>query len=456
MAIKKLMLKATLILLIFTSIMGAVSFYSSTHVNAATDTQSTWNGATTFFQIDKDHSYTYVNTKPGKEIQYLQYGTESNGQILTRYDFAGITNGEEFTMETGNNKNAELYYFTIVSSIRVPAYTTYSVKHTFTAGATRTVGDSRATAKMCFQLFEFLEGFDLDENTQFQLPVSKDSAVAGICNPKNHSESGRNGYTKYYKELLSAMIRDKNENTTDPLGGSESYTTTKTYTYENNTSSTKIVYKYFGFFIAKQYGSKYNSQLNAFCRMTTDEVKSTVRVYVKKDGELWSGRSVEMRAMDDSGLVLTIPESTTEKGMYEIPTTTMLMDRTYKVYVNEKTYEPSTIDSVTLGFYHNSYGDHYDTYCTMYFYTLTLEDDDGNTLFSQVYIKNEYPTISKVFDPTNNPTKLGHTFKGWASKDDDDKTIVTRVVMNKTQTLVPVWEATTYYVSLKGNGGVRN
>ena len=446
MALKKLMLKAALALLIITGVAAAVVFYSSNGVVSAATDSSTWTGLKPTIELLENDTYKYAYQKPSAELNTIKYndtGNESNVGSSATVTTTSVTNGYRYDIKTDLNKNTELIYITVKSSITVPARTTYEIKHYFTAGGTRTTSSTKATAKMGLQLFQYsLAQMGTYEYTRTQLNFY-------ACNSTVRTDTcfAADGYKNkgLFPNIISAAGGTSGTKETT-IGDQAEYTATRTLTYSNSGGDREMtVSNYFGFWVAKQYGSTYKNQLSAYCTVTTGEVKSSARIRVLKDGKAYEGRTVTVKNKNNLSETYTLDQDEYQKDLFRSSDKILVMDKTeYAVYVDG-------VDANTkLGYFTDSKGEHVYTNREVNFWTLSFEDDDGNVLLSEVFLNGKAPKVSSVFN-IEKPTKTEHVFYGWAKKSDKKRSLVDYVAMTQTQTLVPIWKANTYKVYLNGS-----
>ena len=446
MALKKLMLKAALALLIITGVAAAVVFYSSNGVVSAATDSSTWTGLKPTIKLLENDTYKYAYQKPSAELNTIKYNdtsNESNVGSSATVTTTSVTNGYRYDIKTDLNKNTELIYITVKSSITVPARTTYEIKHYFTAGGTRTTSSTKATAKMGLQLFQYsLAQMGTYEYTRTQLNFY-------ACNSTVRTDTcfAADGYKNkgLFPNIISAAGGTSGTKETT-IGDQAEYTATRTLTYSNSGGDREMtVSNYFGFWVAKQYGSTYKNQLSAYCTVTTGEVKSSARIRVLKDGKAYEGRTVTVKNKNNLSETYTLDQDEYQKDLFRSSDKILVMDKTeYAVYVDG-------VDANTkLGYFTDSKGEHVYTNREVNFWTLSFEDDDGNVLLSEVFLNGKVPKVSSVFN-IEKPTKTEHVFYGWAKKSDKKRSLVDYVAMTQTQTLVPIWKANTYKVYLNGS-----
>ena len=446
MALKKLMLKAALALLIITGVAAAVVFYSSNGVVSAATDSSTWTGLKPTIKLLEHDTYKYAYQKPSAELNTIKYNDTSNtsnvGSSAT-VTTTSVTNGYRYDIKTDLNKNTELIYITVKSSITVPARTTYEIKHYFTVGGTRTTSSTKATAKMGLQLFQYsLAQMGTYEYTRTQLNFY-------ACNSTVRTDTcfAADGYKNkgLFPNIISAAGGTSGTKETT-IGNQAEYTATRTLTYSNSGGDREMtVSNYFGFWVAKQYGSSYANQLSAYCTVTTGEVKSSARIRVLKDGKAYEGRTVTVKNKNNLSETYTLDQDEYQKDLFRSSDKILVMDKTeYAVYVD------GVNANTKLGYFTDSKGEHVYTNREVNFWTLSFEDDDGNVLLSEVFLNGKAPKVSSVFN-IEKPTKTEHVFYGWAKKSDTKRSLVDYVAMTQTQTLVPIWKANTYKVYLNGS-----
>lgn len=207
-------------------------------------------------------------SQSGKEYQYaesktnhqeLTYGTKTADKTIGSAQAESADGGMKFTLDTGTNKYFKLYYKEIVVRVRVPANTAYTVTFSTTLEGTFTVSNKRATAKYYCQLV-YLGEAGADSSVTFYPGNPPTTAVGG---------------SKENVNVLGYYIDPDTKSTTYTCGSS----TTKTdisCDFVNNTGAETEISRYFGLWVACDYGSKYSNQGKATCTITPKSVSYTV------------------------------------------------------------------------------------------------------------------------------------------------------------------------------------
>lgn len=213
-----------------------------------------------FYDAAGNTQYQYAVN--GKNLTDLTYGTTTvkdcggSSSITTTSD-----DKIEIIVNTGNNQNFKLYYQEICLRVEVPANTTYTLTFGTTLEGTFTVSNKKATAKYYCQLVYLGEkgvedvDVDVDGTVEFHMETTPKITVGG-------SERNTN-VQRYY-------IAPDTKSTTYTCGDATTQTDIKC-DFVNNTSGKMNIERYFGLWVASDYGSKYSNEGTATC---TIEAKS--------------------------------------------------------------------------------------------------------------------------------------------------------------------------------------
>lgn len=191
------------------------------------------------------NSYRYAVS--GMDPDTVTYGTSSSsaaGSATTGLAGRSIIVG----LDTGDNKNFKLCYKEIPVTVTVPAKTTYTVTFDFALNGSYTRGGKKASAKASFQVVYLGDASAADKTTVFY-PYKKSGNT--IKTTIGGSDANTN------------IVQITMDNATT-VNRSE----TKSYDFVNKTSSAKDITKYFGVWIAGNYGSKFSNRARATCTVT--------------------------------------------------------------------------------------------------------------------------------------------------------------------------------------------
>lgn len=187
----------------------------------------------------------------GMDPDTVTYGTSSSSAAGSGTATALPGGGISVTLDTGESQNFELCYKEIPVTVTVPAKTTYTVTFNFALNGRYTRGGKKATAKASFQVV-YLGDASADKTTVFY-PYKKSG------NTIKTTIGGSDANTNILQQKM-----EKDGKTTTTVNLSE----TKSYDFVNTTSKTKDITKYFGVWIAGNYGSSYSNQATATCKVT--------------------------------------------------------------------------------------------------------------------------------------------------------------------------------------------
>ena len=194
-------------------------------------------------------AYQYALSK--RDPDTVTYGTNSTGTAgssTTGLKGRSIIVG----LDTGDNKNFKLCYREIPVTVTVPAKTTYTVTFDFALKGSYTRQNKNAGAKASFQVVYLGDTSAADKTTVFYpCTPSRDTIKTTI--------DGSDANTNIVQQKMG-----KDGKTTTTVNLSE----TKSYDFVNNTSQAKDITKYFGVWIAGNFGSRYNNQAKATCTVT--------------------------------------------------------------------------------------------------------------------------------------------------------------------------------------------
>lgn len=184
----------------------------------------------------------------GMDPDTVTYGASSPTSAAGSGTAAALPGGGiSVTLDTGESKNFKLCYKEIPVTVKVPAGTTYTVTFDFALNGTYTRGGKKASAKASFQVV-YLGDASADKTTVFY-PYKKSG------NTIKTTIGGSDANTDIVQITMdNATTVNRSE--------------TKSYDFVNKTSSAKDITKYFGVWIAGNYGSKFSNRATATCTVT--------------------------------------------------------------------------------------------------------------------------------------------------------------------------------------------
>lgn len=400
-------------------------------------------------------SVVYRYARSGKDIETLAYGTTTPTGITGNYSTSVIDNGRKYIIEIPSNKNSELYFMMIPVTVRVPENTTYNVTYSFNYSATRTA-DKRAEAASCVQILRFddLKGKTTKEVTEYLnnctfYPATQKVDFGGIKD---------NNGNALKIEIASGKTQGKNSSSKETQIMSGSGETS--VMYHNNTDKDTEITDYFGFWVEKQYGSKYGNKIVANCEISVKNITTSLKVFFKEDGEIttkyYYGASLYFRKENSAeGTQIT---SGRDDGSWaygygrHIFNTHSDFDLLsglgkYNYVVFSKSRNATEQERTQLGVIETKKGV---STVTVNYYSLTY----ANGSSSQLPEKTFYIAGSSVMISSVKPSKTGYTFTGYKSSS-DGKTYQPgqSIAITKQITLTAQYTANTYKVTLNGNGG---
>lgn len=400
-------------------------------------------------------SVVYRYARSGKDIETLAYGTTTPTGITGNYSTSVIDNGRKYIIEIPSNKNSELYFMMIPVTVRVPENTTYNVTYSFNYSATRTA-NKRAEAASCVQILRFddLKGKTIKEVTDYLnnctfYPATQKIDFGGIKD---------NNGNALKTEIASGKTQGKNSSSTETQIMSGSGETS--VMYHNDTSKDTEITDYFGFWVEKQYGSKYENKIVANCEISVKNITTSLKVFFKEDGEITTrynyGTSLYFRKENSAeGTQITSGRDDGSwaygygRHVFNTHSDFDLLSGLgkYNYIVFRKSRNATEQERTQLGVIETKKGI---SSVTVNYYSLTYSDDSTTKLPEKTfYFTGTSVTISSV-----TPSKTGYTFTGYKSSS-DGKTYQPgqSIAITKQTTLTAQYTANTYKVTLNGNGG---
>lgn len=400
-------------------------------------------------------SVVYRYARSGKDIETLAYGTTTPTGITGNYSTSVIDNGRKYIIEIPSNKNSELYFMMIPVTVRVPENTTYNVTYSFNYSATRTA-NKRAEAASCVQILRFddLKGKTTKEVTEYLnnctfYPATQKIDFGGIKD---------NNGNALKTEIASGKTQGKNSSSTETQIMSGSGETS--VMYHNDTSKDTEITDYFGFWVEKQYGSKYGNKIVANCEISVKNITTSLKVFFKEDGEIttkyYYGASLYFRKENSAeGTQITSGRDDGSwtygygRHVFNTHSDFDLLSGLgkYNYVVFSKSRNATEQERTQLGVIETKKGI---SSVTVNYYSLTYANGSSSQLPEKTfYIAGSSVTISSV-----KPSKTGYTFTGYKSSS-DGKTYQPgqSIAITKQTTLTAQYTANTYKVTLNGNGG---
>lgn len=400
-------------------------------------------------------SVVYRYARSGKDIETLAYGTTTPTGITGKYSTSVIDNGRKYIIEIPSNRNSELYFMMIPVTVRVPENTTYNVTYSFNYSATRTAS-KRAEAASCVQILRFddLKGKTTKEVTEYLnnctfYPATQKIDFGGIKD---------NNGNALKTEIASGKTQGKNSSSEETQIMSGSGETS--VMYHNNTDKDTEITDYFGFWVEKQYGSKYENKIVANCEISVKNITTSLKVFFKEDGEIttkyYYGTSLYFRKENSAeGTQITSGRADGswaygyDRHVFNTHSDFDLLSGLgkYNYIVFRKSSNATEQERTQLGVIETKKGI---STVTVNYYSLTYSDDSTTKLPEKTfYFTGTSVTISSV-----TPSKKGYTFTGYKSSS-DGKTYQPgqSIAITKQTTLTAQYTANTYKVTLNGNGG---
>lgn len=400
-------------------------------------------------------SVVYRYARSGKDIETLAYGTTTPTGITGNYSTSVIDNGRKYIIEIPSNKNSELYFMMIPVTVRVPENTTYNVTYSFNYSATRTA-NKRAEAASCVQILRFddLKGKTTKEVTEYLnnctfYPATQKIDFGGIKD---------NNGNALKTEIASGKTQGKNSSSEETQIMSGSGETS--VMYHNNTDKDTEITDYFGFWVEKQYGSKYGNKIVANCEISVKNITTSLKVFFKEDGEIttkyYYGASLYFRKENSAeGTQITSGRNDGSwaygygRHVFNTHSDFDLLSGLgkYNYVVFSKSRNATEQERTQLGVIETKKGV---STVTVNYCSLTYANGSSSQLPEKTfYIAGSSVTISSV-----KPSKTGYTFTGYKSSS-DGKTYQPgqSIAITKQTTLTAQYTANTYKVTLNGNGG---
>lgn len=183
----------------------------------------------------------------GKDPDTVTYGASSSA-VASSGSATLSGSGISVSLDTGYNKNFKLCYKEIPVTVTVPANTTYTVALKFALDGTYTRSNRKATAKASFQVVYLGDASAAEKTTVFYPYKTSGNTIKTTI-------GGSDANTNIIQRTLDDAT-------------SISFSATKSFDFVNTTGKTKDITKYFGVWIAGNYGKTYSNQATAKCTVT--------------------------------------------------------------------------------------------------------------------------------------------------------------------------------------------
>lgn len=190
--------------------------------------------------------YQYAVSK--KDPDTVTYGASSPADAAGSGSASLSGGGISVSLDTGKNKNFKLCYKEIPVTVTVPANTTYTVTFDFALNGTYTRSSARAEAKASFQVVYLGDVSAANKTTVFYPYKTSGNTIKTTI---GGSDANTNIVQKTMDDATTVSL-----------------SATKSFDFVNTTRSTKDITKYFGVWIAGNFGSKYYNQAAATCTVT--------------------------------------------------------------------------------------------------------------------------------------------------------------------------------------------
>lgn len=322
----------------------------------------------------------------GTDPDTVTYGTSSSADAAGSGSASLSGGGISVSLDTGKNKNFKLCYKEIPVTVTVPANTTYTVTFDFALNGTYTRSNKNASAKASFQVVYLGDVSAANKTTVFYPYKTSGNTIKTTI---GGSDANTNIVQKTMDDATTVSL-----------------SATKSFDFVNTTRSTKDITKYFGVWIAGNFGSRYSNQAKATCTVTPASV--TYPVTFNPNGGTVSTKSKNVTIGKTYG---TLPTPTRTgydfDGWYTQETGGTKVTATTSVGTNP----PTTLYAHWIGKK----------------YTVTLDANGGTVSMASrtATYGSEYPALPA-------PTREGgYSFDGWytqktgGTKVDDNTTVTT-------------------------------
>lgn len=341
----------------------------------------------------------------GKDPDTVTYGASSSaaaGSGSATLSGSGIS----VSLDTGYNKNFKLCYKEIPVTVTVPANTTYTVALKFALDGTYTRSNRKATAKASFQVVYLGDASAAEKTTVFYPYKTSGNTIKTTI-------GGSDANTNIIQRTLDDAT-------------SISFSATKSFDFVNTTGKTKDITKYFGVWIAGNYGKTYSNQATAKCTVTP----ASYLVTFDPNGGRVSPASTAVTIGKKCG-----PLPTPNRYGYDF-------DGWYTEKIGGE--DKKVTETTTVGTYPPTtlYAHWTAKKCLV---ALSANGGKIDTANGQVNTKNYTATYGSKYNFLPTPTRTeGYTFDGWYTEQTGGTKITsdTTVTTTQTHTLYAHWHLT--------------
>lgn len=346
--------------------------------------------------------YQYAVSK--KDPDTVTYGASSPAAAAGSGSATLSGSGISVSLDTGYNKNFKLCYKEIPVTVTVPANTTYTVTFDIALNGTYTRSNKRATSNASFQVVYLGD-----------VSAANTATVFYPCKTSGNTIKTTIGGSDANTNIVQITM----DNATT-VNRSE----TKSYDFVNTTSQAKDITKYFGVWIAGNFGSRYSNRARATCTVTP----ASYLVTFDPNG----GR------VSPASTAVTIGKT---YGTLPTPTRT---GYSFDGWYTKKTDGTNVTETTTVGT--NPPTTLY-AHWTAEKYLVTLNANGGkiDTTSGQVSTKSYTATYGSKYNFLPTPTRTGgYSFDGWYTDQTNGTkvTSATTVTTTKNHILYAHWHLT--------------
>ena len=347
----------------------------------------------------------YQYAVKGKDPDTVTYGASSAG---TAGSGTAALAGRSIIvgLDTGYNKNFKLCYKEIPVTVTVPANTTYTVALKFALDGTYTRSNRKASAKASFQVVYLGDDSAAKKTTVFYPYKTSGNAIKTTI---GGSDANTN--------IVQITMDDAT---------TVSRSATKSFDFVNTTSKTKDITKYFGVWIAGNYGKTYSNRAEATCKVTP----ASYLVTFDPNGGRVSPTSTAVTIGKKYG-----PLPTPNRYGYDF-------DGWYTEKIGGKDKEVTETDVVGTNPPTTLYAHWTAGKCLV---VLNANGGKIDTTSGQVNTKNYTATYGSKYNFLPTPTRTGgYSFDGWYTEETGGTKVTsdTTVTTTKTHILYAHWHLT--------------
>ena len=336
----------------------------------------------------------------------MTYGAKTSAPVEGSVSATPSGSGISVSLDTGDNKKFMLCYKEIPVTVTVPANTTYTVTLKFALDGTYTRSNRKASAKASFQVV-YLGDVSAAKKTTVFYPYKTSGNT--IKTTIGGSDANTN--------IVQITMDDAT---------TVSRSATKSFDFVNTTRSTKDITKYFGVWIAGNYGKTYSNQATAKCTVTP----ASYLVTFDPNGGRVSPTSTAVTIGKKYG-----PLPTPNRYGYDF-------DGWYTEKIGGKDKEVTETDVVGTNPPTTLYAHWTAGKCLV---VLNANGGKIDTTSGQVNTKNYTATYGSKYNFLPTPTRTGgYSFDGWYTEETGGTKVTsdTTVTTTKTHILYAHWHLT--------------